>query len=189
MLSHKGMKGILKTFAAVALIMVCQSAHALAWSGDSGPAVSLLDSTRSTRKLEGVMLRIAKPILKKTPMVAVMDDIDMMMLCPVGKITRKDKGQFAGKVDKVLKDYMLVHEINDELSRMFIYVYGLEGNRFPELILYITSPESNLMLFRGDFTVEGLMKVGELSEQDRKKRIKTKRDKGEDDGSYLQYIK
>ena len=113
----------------------------------------------------------------------------MMMLCPVGKITRKDKGQFAGKVDKVLKDYMLVHEIDDELSRMFIYVYGLEGNRFPELILYITSPESNLMLFRGDFTVEGLMKVGELSEQDRKKRIKTKRDKGEDDGSYLQYIK
>ena len=182
------MNRIMKIIVAVALAVLCQRAHAAGGNDDATPAVQLLDTQKSTKKLEGVMLRIAKPILRKTPMVAVMDDIEMMMMCPVGKITRKDNGAFIGKAEAVFKEYMLAHEINDELSHMFIYVHGLEGNRFEELILYITSPEPNILLFRGDFTVEGLMKVGELSEQDRKKRIKTKRETGQDD-SYLQHIK
>ena len=91
-------------------------------------------------------------------------------------------------MDKVLKGFMLVKEIDDELSHMLIYVDGLEGDRFNELILYIVSPDQTLLYFRGDFTVDGLMKVGELSEQDRKRRIRNKRENGEDD-SYLQILK
>ena len=71
---------------------------------------------------------------------------------------------------------------------MLIYVDGVEGDRFDELILYIISPDQTLIYFRGDFTIDGLMKVGELSEQDRKQRIKNKRENGEDD-SYLQILK
>lgn len=64
----------------------------------------------------------------------------------------------------------------------------LFNNSFIELILYITGPDRTILYFRGDFSVEGLMRVGELSEQDRKKRIKTKRETGQDN-SYLQYTR
>ena len=83
---------------------------------------------------------------------------------------------------------MLAHEIDDELSHMLIYVDDVKDNRFSEIILYITSPDKSILLFKGDFTVESLKKVGELSEQDRKRRIKEKREKGKDD-SYLLHLK
>ena len=171
----------------VALLM-CQSTHAAADKIADSEAVRVIESGKKTRRLEGATLKIARPILKKTPMVAVMDDIEMMMHCPIGKISKKDHGEFEGKVDKVLKGFMLVKEIDDELSHMLIYVDGLEGDRFNELILYIVSPDQTLLYFRGDFTVDGLMKVGELSEQDRKRRIRNKRENGDDD-SYLQILK
>ena len=172
----------------LAALLLCQGAYAAADKVEDSKAAKVIESGKKTRRLEGATLKIARPILKNTPMVAVMDDIEMMMHCPIGKISRKDNGEFAGKVDEVLKDFMLVKEIDDELSHMLIYVSGVEGDRFNELILYIVSPDQTLLYFRGDFTEEGLMKVGELSEQDRKRRIKNKRENGEDD-SYLQILK
>ena len=172
----------------LAALMLCHNTYASSDKFVDSEAAKVIESGKKTRRLERGTLRIARPILKKTPMVAVMDDIEMMMHCPIGKISRKDNGEFAGKVDKVLKDFMLVKEIDDELSHMLIYVNGVEGDRFNELILYIVSPDQTLLYFRGDFTVDGLMKVGELSEQDRKRRIKNKREKGEDD-SYLQILR
>ena len=172
----------------LASLLLCQSTYAAADKFVDSEAAKVIESGKKTRRLEGTTLKIARPILKKTPMVAIMEDIEMMMHCPVDKISRKDHGEFAGKVDKVLKDFLLVKEIDDELSHMLIYVGGLEGNRFNELILYIISPDQTLLYFRGDFTEEGLMKVGELSEQDRKRRIKNKRENGKDD-SYLQILK
>ena len=173
---------------AFSALLLCQYTYASTDKIEDSEAVKVIESGKKTRRLEGATLKIARPILKSTPMAAVMDDIKMMMHCPVDKITRKDNGEFAGKVDKVLKDFMLVKEIDDELSHMLIYVNGVEGDRFNELILYIISPDKTLLYFRGDFTVDGLMKVGELSEQDRKRRIKNKRENGEDD-SYLQVLR
>jgi hypothetical protein len=112
----------------------------------------------------------------------------MMMLCPVEKITKKDNGAFANKVKNSLKDYTMVEKIDDELSKMSIYVYGIKGDSFQEILLYISSPEESIILFRGNFTVEGLTKVGELSKLDREKRIKDKKETGKDD-SYLKHIK
>jgi hypothetical protein len=168
-------------------LTLCHDINASEPEKDNTPAIKALQSGKKTRRLEGATMRLARPILKKTPMSAVMNDIEMMMFCPVEKNNSKD-GEFAGRVKKALKGYMLAHEIDDELSHMLIYVDEVKGNRFTELILYITSPDQTILYFRGDFTVEALMKVGELSEQDRKKRIKTRREGGQDD-SYLQYVR
>ncbi|MBR5300743.1 MAG: hypothetical protein IKU36_10930 [Bacteroidales bacterium] len=181
------MRTLLKIFMILACLMACHEIYASGPDRDDTPAIKALQSGKKTRRLEGATLKLARPILKKTPMSVVMDDIDMMMFCPVEKNNSKD-GEFAGKVKKALKGYMLAHEIDDELSHMLIYVDEVKGNRFTELILYITSPDQTILYFRGDFTVEALMKVGELSEQDRKKRIKNKREGGQDD-SYLQYVR
>ena len=168
-------------------LTLCHDINASEPEKDNTPAIKALQSGKKTRRLEGTTMRLARPILKKTPMSAVMNDIEMMMFCPVEKNNSKD-GEFAGRVKNALKGYMLAHEIDDELSHMLIYVDEVKGNRFTELILYITSPDQTILYFRGDFTVEALMKVGELSEQDRKKRIKTKRETGQDN-SYLQYTR
>ena len=168
-------------------LTLCHDTYASEPEIDNTPAIKAIQSGKKTRRLEGATLKLARPILKKTPMSAVMNDIDMMMFCPVEKNNSKD-GEFAGRVKKALKGYMLAHENDDELSHMLIYVDEVKGNRFTELILYITSPDQTILYFRGDFTVEALMKVGELSEQDRKKRIKTRREGGQDD-SYLQYVR
>lgn len=168
-------------------LTLCHDINASEPEKDNTPAIKALQSGKKTRRLEGATMKLARPILKKTPMSAVMNDIEMMMFCPVEKNNSKD-GEFAGRVKNALKGYMLAHEIDDELSHMLIYVDEVKGNRFTELILYITSPDQTILYFRGDFTVEALMKVGELSEQDRKKRIKTRREGGQDD-SYLQYVR
>lgn len=181
------MNRMFKIFMVLACLTVCHDICADRPYDENTPAIKALESGRKTRRLEGATLKIARPIIKNTPMSAVLDDIDMMMFCPVEKNSRKDDG-FMTRVESALKGYMLAHEIDDELSHMLIYVNEVNDNRFTELILYITDPDRTILYFRGDFTVEGLMKVGELSEQDRKKRIRTKRETGQDN-SYLQYTR
>ena len=188
MSSRDCMKKVMKFMLAVVLTVLCQETYAGGSNNEEGPAVRLMDSNRNTKKLEGMMLKMARPIIKNTPMVAVLDEIDMMMLCPVEKISAKDNGEFSKKLRNALKDYKLVGEIDDELSHMYIYVYGLEGHSFKEILLHITSPEENIFFFKGDFTLEGLTKVNELSIKDREKRIKNKRETGHDE-SYLQHTK
>ena len=71
-------------------LTMCYDTYAADSKKDDSPAIKTLQSGRKTRKLEGATLRLARPILKKTPMSVVMDDIDMMMLCPMDKDNPKD---------------------------------------------------------------------------------------------------
>lgn len=187
MFACSSMKTLFKIVLATALIAACQFVHAAEEPAEDGALEQLLDSNRDARKLEGVVLRLARPIIKRTPMCVIVEDIDMMVSCPIGKHSKQEGKEFAEKAGSILKEYTLVQEINDELSRMFIYVHGINGNRFSELVLYITSPDPAILFFKGDFTAEDLMEVGKLSEEDRSKRIKMK-EQGQED-YYLKHIK
>ena len=167
------MKNLLKTIMAVTFaVLLSQYAYSAGNGTDESPAVKVLESGRKTKRLEGSSLKIARPILKKTPISAIMDNIEMLMICPLDS---KDSDELTTRAEKMLKRYMLVREIDDELSHMFIYIDTPQKDRFTELILYTKSPDTKIMLFEGDFTVEDLMKVGELSVQDRKQRIRDRR--------------
>ena len=67
-----------------------------------------------------------------------------------------------------MESYILVKEIDDEKSKMSIYIDNPTGENFSEIVIYNAWPEASLMLFSGRFTVESLVKVGEVSEQQRK---------------------
>ena len=56
---------------------------------------------------------------------------------------------------------------------MLIYIDEVKDNRFSEIILYTISSEKSVMVFNGDFTIESLKKVGEISDQQRQERKKT----------------
>lgn len=155
---------------AVTLAVLCQYSYAAGDNTGESPAVKVLESGRKAKRLEGSKLKIARPILKKTPISAIIDDIEMMIICPLDK----ESSELTAKAERMLKSYTLVREINDEISHMYIYIDTPSDNKFSELILYTKSPEINILLFEGEFTVDGLMKVGELSVQDRKRRIREK---------------
>ena len=187
-MTGRNMKTLSRIFIMFMLIAIYHNAWASDGRKDDTPVIKALQSGKKTKRLEGAALKIARPILKKTPISAIIDDIDMMIICPVEKNDKLEGGKFTGRINDALKSYLLAHEINDELSHMLIYIDQVKGNRFNELVLYVTRPDPAIMYFRGSFTVESLMKVGELSEQDRKRRIQDKRENGKED-SYLQYAR
>lgn len=163
------MRTVLIIFAVLA--MLCPGTPASAKKAEDSAAIRMLCTNKKSKTLEGTTMKIAKPVLKKTPMSVLMDNIDAMLICPLEK---SDK-TYLDKVDTMLADYTKVNEINDDNYRMLIYINTLHDNRFSEIILYTISPEKTIMVFCGDFTVEGLMKVGELSDQQRQKRKQSKK--------------
>ena len=161
------------SYALAVLMMLClvsPSVHAASGSGEFSPVESMLNSRRDSKRLEGTKFKIAKPFLKRTPMGAVVDEISMMIICS----TEDDGAETVAITAETLKSYLLVKEIDDEMSEMAIYVDKPQGDRFSEIVIVNTRPEPSIMLFSGDFTVQSLIKVGELSEQQRKHLKKNK---------------
>lgn len=167
------MKNILMITAV--LIMLCPETYAATWTAEDTPAVQAVMSNRNAKKLEGNMLKLARPALKKTPMSAVMDNIEMMVMYSAGKKADKEEENFVQQATDVLKSYNKVSEIDDPDYHMAIYIDSPVKDRFSEIILYTSWPETSIMVFVGDFTIESLKKVGELSEQSRMERRKARK--------------
>ena len=163
------MRSILIIFTVLA--MLCQSTPASGKKADDSAAIQMLRPNKKSKTLEGTTMKLARPVLKKTPMSVFIDNIDALLICPLEK---SDKA-YLDKVETMLGGYAKVNEINDDDYRMLIYIDTLPGNRFSEIILYTTDPDKTIMVFCGDFTTEGLTKVGELSDQQREKRRQSRK--------------
>lgn len=153
-----------------ALMMLCPDIHASFRKTEDSPAVQVVTSNKNAKRLEGGMLKMAKPFLKKTPISIIMDDIEMMVICPL----EKDGDEFTANMKKMLGSYMKVYDIDDEFNRMYIYIDAPQNESFTELIIHYTRPEKSILVFEGDFTVESLKKVGELSKQQRQQKRHSK---------------
>ena len=153
------------------LAMLCSSSSASGKKTDESVAIQMLSSNKKAKTLTGTTMRFARPALKKTPMSVLMDNIDSMLICPLDNTDKT----YLNKVDTMLGNYTMVNEINDDDYRMLIFIDTLHGNRFTEIILYTTDPDKKIMVFCGDFTTEGLTKVGELSDQQREKRRQSRK--------------
>lgn len=167
------MKHIFINIAAGLLLLSTSLQATVLHEGDS-PVAVMLDSNKETKTLDGAKLKIARPFLKRTPMGVILDEINMLAICPLELDPQEDSFHFTVEAQKVLKGYNLVREIDDEKSTMTIYIDTPQNDRFSEIVLYNTKPEASIMLFVGDFTVESLIKVGEVSEQQRKNLKKNK---------------
>ena len=152
---------------AVALFMLCSPLYGSTTHKGESPVAHILNSHKEAKKLEGTKLKIAKPFIKRTPMGIIMDEIDMLIICPLD-LENNDAQGLPKEAQKVLKKYNLVQKIDDEKSTMDVYIDTPDDDRFSEIIIYNIKPEASIMLFVGDFTVESLIKVGEASEQERK---------------------
>lgn len=156
------------------LMMLCPDIYTSSKKAEESPAVQVLTSNKNARKLEGGMLKLARPALKKTPMAVVMDDIDMMVMYSISQKAEEEEKQFAEQAINVLKSYNKVSEINDPEYRMSIYIDNPVGENFSEIILYTSRPDASIMVFVGNFTIGSLKKVGEISDQRRMERRQAK---------------
>ena len=168
------MKHTLTYIYIASFLLICSGLHASRLMDEDSPALELLDANKESKKLDGTKLKIARPFIKRTPMGAIIDEISMLVICPLDLDDKKNDASLANEAKQVLKGYNLVKEIDDEKSAMSIYIDTPKEDRFSEIILYHTRPDPSIMLFVGDFTVESLIRVGELSDQQRKHLKKNK---------------
>lgn len=157
------------------LTMLCPDIYASGKKAEESPAVQVLTSNKNAKTLEGGMLKLARPVLKKTPMAVVMDDIDMMVMYSISQKADEEEKQFAERAINVLENYNKVSEIDDPDYRMSIYIDKPVGENFSEIILYTSRPDAAIMVFVGNFTIGSLKKVGEISDQRRMERRQAKR--------------
>lgn len=157
------------------LMMLCPDIYASGKKAEESPAVQVLTSNKNAKKLEGGMLKLARPALKKTPMAVVMDDIDMMVMYSISQKADEKEKQFAQQAINVLEKYNKVSEIDDPDYRMCIYIDNPVGENFSEIILYTSRPDASIMVFVGNFTIGSLKKVGEISDQRRMERRRARR--------------
>ena len=113
------------------------------------------------------MMRMAKPTLKKTPVLAIMDELDCLYMFSFKENREAEEKAFVTAADKMLKSYMKVSEINDDISHMFIYVDQPQGNTCHEIVMLITWPSTSMMVFHGDFTEDSLRRMDEISKKQR----------------------
>lgn len=167
MLLHPSMRRVVIYLLTAAVLMVCCIAPAWAEGDKNSQAAKLLTAQKEAKILSGAKFKIAKPFIKRTPMGVILDEIEMMIICPIDMESESDS-RLVIKACTVLSGYNLVQQIDDERSKMDIYIDSPENDKFSEIILYHHRPEPSIMLFIGDFDVESLIKVGKASEQERK---------------------
>ena len=166
------MRKTLHIMLAAVLAVFCQNISAAVPPGDGSEVIQILESNKKARRLEGGMLRLARPIIKKTPMGYVMDNITMMIVCPV----EDDDKTFAPKVEALIKEnYTLAGSVNDEEKMISLYVDTPKDDRCSLLILRSVKPDNAIMLFKGNFTIEDLQEVGRRSEEDSRRRSQGKK--------------
>ena len=83
------MNAFVKILLTGAVALLCHSVYAADRSAVESPATKVLETGSKTKRLEGSTLKMVRPILKKTPISAILDNIDMMMICPLEKGTQE----------------------------------------------------------------------------------------------------
>ena len=151
---------------------MCLTFPARAEEPAKSPAVKFLEANDGLdgarcMKIDGLMLKMARPTFRKTPAVAIMDNLDRFYMFSFKENRDAEEKTFVTAADKMLKSYMKVSEINDDISRMFIYVDQPQGKTCHEIVMLITWPSTSMMVFHGDFTEDSLRRMDEISKKQR----------------------
>ena len=166
------MKRYLIIFTAFVLAFMCHTFSIHAQEAGKSPAVQFLEANDDLKgakcmKIDGLMMRVARPTLKKTPAVAIMDNLDCFYMFSF-KENREAQGKaFVTAAEKMLKSYTKASELKHDISHMVIYLDDLDGNVHHEMVMLVTWPSTSMMVFHGSFTEESLRRMDEISKKQR----------------------
>ena len=173
------MKRIATILLAFMAVLMCRTAYADGPLPAETPAVNLLQQSELIKgaklvKLEGLMLRMARPYMKKEPISAVMDDIETMYMLNLKDVSEADMAKFNAELSKAVQPYTKAGEVfrEDTNSNLALYLDKPEGGVFHEMFLVVTNPDTVIMVFHGKFTEEGLLNMSALSQKRSKRKSK-----------------
>ena len=151
---------------------MCLAFSARADEPAKSPAVKFLEANDGLEgarcmKIDGLMLRMARPTLKKTPVLAIIDELESLYMFSFKDGKESDETAFQAEAMKVLNMYTKAGEINDDISRMLIFLNRQEGNVFHEMVLLNIWPTTSMMVFHGYFTEDSLRRMDEISKKQR----------------------
>ena len=154
---------------------MCQKFSAHAQETGKSTAVQFLEANDELKgakcmKLDGLMLRMATPTLKKTPVIAIMDDLESFYMFSFKEDRQAEDKVFVTAAQKMLASYMKVSEITDDISHMVIYVDEPKGSSCNEIVMLITWPSTNMMIFHGNFTEDSLRRMDAISKKQRQEK-------------------
>ena len=162
----------MKRLLSIFTVLMCLAFSARADEPAKSPAVRFLEANDGVKgakcmKIDGLMLRMARPTLKKTPVAAIIDDLESLYMFSFKDNRESEEKTFQSEAMKVLSKYIKIGEINDEISRMYIFLNQQDGDVFHEMVLLNIWPTTSMMVFHGDFTEESLRHMDEISKKQR----------------------
>ena len=154
---------------------MCLAFSARADEPAKSPAVRFLEANDDVKgakcmKVDGLMLRMARPTLNMTPVKAIINDLDALYMFSFKENRETEEKAFVTAAEKMLKSYMKASEIKDDISHMVIYLDKPDGNTCHEMVMLITWPSTSMMVFHGDFTEDSLRRMNEISKKQRQEK-------------------
>lgn len=170
------MKRFLSILAAL-LLLPTITVHAQKKDLESTQLESFLESYENVDgamflSLKGLMLNIAKTSMKDTPAKHLLDEIKRITMFSIEECSKEEKKKFETELKAILKDYMLIEEMKEDDSSVVIYIDKLTDNGFKEMVMHVLTPESTLMVLRGNFTKETIEKIAAEEETPEEKKKK-----------------
>lgn len=165
-------KSDMKRFLSVITIFIAALISAQAQSPEKSIAVQFLEANDEVKgakcmKIDGLMMRMARPTLKKTPAVAIMDNLDRFYMFSFKENMDAEENAFVAAAEKMLKSYTKASEIKDDISHMIIYLDSPDGKIHHEMIMLVTWPSTSMMVFHGNFSEDSLRRMDEISKKQR----------------------
>lgn len=162
----------MKRLLSIFTVLICLAFSARAEDPAKTPAVKFLEANDGLEgarcmKIDGLMLRMARPTLKKTPVLAILDELEGLYMFSFKEGKESEEKTFQSNAMNALNKYTKAGEISDDVSRMYIFLNQQEGNVFHEMVLLNVWPTTSMMVFHGDFTEESLRRMEEISRKQR----------------------
>lgn len=121
--------------------------------------------------LNGMILKMAKPSIKKTPVGKAADDIDNLCIFSMNDAVKEVRAKFLKEADLLFKDYEMALEKTEEEVTSRIYVKKTSAGIIDELIVYNLGADIALIYIIGQIPVsslEGISPSTEKEDKDRK---------------------
>jgi hypothetical protein len=110
----------MKRLLSIFTVLMCLAFSARAEEPAKSPAVKFLEANDGLEgarcmKIDGLMLRMARPTLRKTPAVAIMDNLDCFYMFSFKENKDAYERAFVTDSEKMLKSYTKATEIKDDI--------------------------------------------------------------------------
>ena len=119
--------------------------------------------------LNGMILKMAKPSIKKTPVGKAADNIENLCIFSMSDAGKEVRARFLKEADLLLKGYDMVLETTEDKTTSRIYMKKADAEIIDELIVYSQGKDIAIIYMIGDIPLSALEGMTPKSEEPKEK--------------------